>query len=293
MLTGKHVVFLGGDARQLEVIKSVLKMNATVSLIGFDNLETPLSGTRLRDLRSDVLKTADLLVLPVIGAEEDGTVKSVFTSKILILTEEHIASLPKHCLIFTGLARDYLKTLCEKYEIRCLELMERDDVAIYNSIPTVEGALVIAIQNTDITIHNSTCVVLGLGRVGMSLARVLQAIGAKVRMGVRTSGDMARAFEMGLTPFRLSELSEQVKDADIIFNTIPALVITAHVLMQAPYDVLIIDLASKPGGVDYEFAKKRGIKAILAPSLPGIVAPKTAGRILARTMMQIIAEEER
>jgi dipicolinate synthase subunit A len=56
--------------------------------------------------------------------------------------------------------------------------------------------------------------------------------------------------------------------------------------------VVIIDLASKPGGVDYAFAEKRGIKAILAPSLPGIVAPKTAGRILARTITQLLKPME-
>ena len=40
-----------------------------------------------------------------------------------------------------------------------------------------------------------------------------------------------------------------MKDADLIFNTVPALIIDASVLTQVPYDVVIIDLASKPGGV--------------------------------------------
>jgi dipicolinate synthase subunit A len=169
--------------------------------------------------------------------------------------------------------------------------MERDDVAIYNSIPTVEGALMMAIQNTDITIHGSDSIVLGLGRCGLSLARTLQAIGAKVKVGVRGSAYKARAFEMGIESFDISELPEHVRNADLIFNTIPAPVITAAVLAKVPHDVVIIDLASKPGGVDYAFAEKRGIKAILSPSLPGLVAPKTAGRILARTITQLMEHE--
>jgi dipicolinate synthase subunit A len=124
----------------------------------------------------------------------------------------------------------------------------------------------------------------------MSLARTLHAIGARVRVGVRGSHYIARAFEMGLEPFDLAELPEKVCDADLIFNTIPAEIVTAPVLTRVPHHAVIIDLASKPGGVDYVFAEKRGIKAILAPSLPSIVAPKTAGRILARTMIQIIGE---
>jgi dipicolinate synthase subunit A len=293
MLTDKHVVFVGGDARQLEVIKSCIQLDAKVSLIGYDNLRSPFSGATLQELNSDYLRQADILVLPVMGTDEQGMIMSVFTSKEILLTEEHIQSLPKHAIVFVGIASSHLKNMCERHAIRLLALMERDDVAIYNSIPTVEGALMMAIQNTDITIHGSVCIVLGLGRVGMSLARTLHAIGARVRVGVRDSDDMARAFEMGLEPFDISALSIKVMDADIIFNTIPSVVVTAAVMMRIPHDVLIIDLASVPGGVDYAYAKKRGIKAILAPSLPGIVAPKTAGRILVNTMMQLITFAEK
>lgn len=290
MLIGKHVVFLGGDARQLEVIKSCIQMNANVSLIGFDNLQSPFSGATQRQLSTSVLAQADILVLPIIGTDDQGKVNSVFTSEEIYLTQEHIQALPSHCLLFTGLAKKYLRNLCEDNQITYFELMMRDDVAIYNSIPTVEGALMMAIQNTDITLHDSQTIVLGLGRVGLSLARVLQAIGAHVKVGVRSSADHARAYEMGLKPFYSSQLAEQVENADFIFNTVPAVIIDAQILSRSPYDVIIIDLASKPGGVDFEFAKKRGIKAILAPSLPGIVAPKTAGKIIARTMMKLVVE---
>lgn len=290
MLTGKHVVFLGGDARQLEVINQIIKMNAKVSLIGFDNLQSPVSGTTERELHEDIWKQIDMLILPIVGTDEQGKITSAFTSKELVLTEQHIGSLPSHCLVFSGIARPYLKELCKKYHVQLFELLQRNDVAIYNSIPTVEGALMMAIQHTDITLHDSVTIVLGFGRVGLSLARVLHAIGAKVRVGVRKTEDKARAFEMGIQSFYIHELGQQVKDADLIFNTIPAMVIDVSVLTQMPFDAVIIDLASKPGGVDYQYAEKRGMKAILAPSLPGIVAPRTAGSIIAKAIIQIISE---
>lgn len=290
MLTGKHVVFLGGDARQLEVIKSFIEMNTHVSLMGYDNLETPLSGATLRELTPENLQKVDIIVLPIVGTDEQGKISSVFTSKTLTLAAEHFEALPKECLIFTGIARPYLKNSCHSYGLMLFELMERDDVAIYNSIPTVEGALMMAIQNTDITIHGSECAVLGLGRVGLSLARALHSIGAKVKVGVRCPGDFARAFEMGLEAFDTQFLENNLQNTEIIFNTVPALLLTEDVLSKVPYDTVIIDLASKPGGVDYVFAEKRGIKAILAPSLPGIVAPKTAGKILAQTITQLAIE---
>ena len=291
MLTGKHVVFLGGDARQLEVIKSCIQMGAQVSLIGFDNLQSPVSGASLKELSTGLLRTVDVLVLPIIGTDENGQVKSVFTSKKLSLTPEHFQSLPKNCLVFVGIAKEYLQKMCQDYGIQLYELLKRDDVAIYNSIPTVEGALMMAIQHTDITIHGSNSIVLGMGKCGLSLARTLHSIGARVKVGVRSTVHKARAFEMGIEAFHTSELTDHVKEADLIFNTVPDLIIDSSVLANVPHDVVIIDLASKPGGVDYPFAEKRGIKAMLAPSLPGIVAPKTAGQILARTMTRIMKTE--
>lgn len=276
----------------MEIIKKCIDLRANVSLVGFDNLQNPFIEATNRELTPDLMKTVDVLILPIVGTDDCGNVESIFTKKTLVLTEEHIEALPEQAVIYVGMAKPYLRYLCEKHGKRLVELLERDDVAIYNSIPTVEGALMMAIQNTDITVHGSSCIVLGLGRVGMTLARTLHGLGARVRVGVRQSDLFARAYEMGLTPFQIEELSDQVEDVDLLFNTIPALVVTSRVIAQMPHRAVIIDLASKPGGVDFKYAEKRGIKALLAPSLPGLVAPKTAGRILAMTIVQDLSEQD-
>src|SRR5690606_34260024 len=150
--------------------------------------------------------------------------------------------------------------------------------------------LMMAIQNTDITIHGSKVLVLGFGRVGMSVARAFACLGAKVKVGANKTSDLARITEMGLTPFDTNELIQHVSDIDICINTVPAPIVTANVLAQMPTNALIIDLASKPGGTDFRYAEKRGIKALLAPGLPGIVAPKTAGLILANVLAVLLKE---
>mgnify|MGYP001260575677 CR=1 FL=1 len=148
-----------------------------------------------------------------------------------------------------------------------------------------------AIQHTDFTIHGSNVIVLGLGRVGMSVARAFASLGAKVKVGARKSEHIARITEMGLTPFHLDEFDSVVKDVDICINTIPALIVKASIISKMPSHTLIIDIASKPGGTDFRYAEKRGIKALLAPSLPGIVAPKTAGQILAGVLTQLLEQD--
>lgn len=84
-----------------------------------------------------------------------------------------------------------------------------------------------------------------------------------------------------------------MNDVHIIFNTIPSLVITQDIIACISKETLIIDLASRPGGTDFHFAEEHGIKALLALGLPGIVAPKTAGHILGRTITKLLLQENK
>lgn len=291
MLTGIQVALIGGDARQLEVIHKCAELDASLVLIGFDNLQNQFSGITKAELSPVTLEATDAIILPAVGTDDHGHVESIFSSSELILKEEHIKALPKHAKVFTGMAKPYLRNLCAQSSISLIELFDRDDVAIFNSIPTAEGALMMAIQNTDFTIHGSQSMVLGFGRTGVTVARSLQGLGAKVKVGVNKPEYFARAWEMGFTPFYTKDLLTEVANIDLLFNTIPSMIVTAQIIANIPHRAVIIDLASKPGGTDFRFAEKRGIKALLAPGLPGIVAPKTAGRIIADTFSRIILED--
>jgi dipicolinate synthase subunit A len=293
MLTGVQVVLAGGDARQLEIIRILAERDASLTIAGFDNADLSFSGTVKAEWSPDILADADVLLLPAVGTEDDGSIPAVFSQRELKLTDAHLEAMTGSGKIYAGMAKPYLRKLCEKHRKPLIELFERDDVAIYNSIPTAEGAIMMAIQNTDITIHGSTCMVLGLGRTGMTLARTLQGLGAIVKAGVRREEAYARAVVMGFEPFYLSDLAREAGNIDLLFNTIPTMIVTAQVIAQLPLRACIIDLASKPGGTDFRYAEKRGIKALLAPGLPGIVAPKTAGRILADCLTQLILEDKR
>jgi dipicolinate synthase subunit A len=291
VLTGVQAAFIGGDARQLEIIRRFIEMDASVTLYGFDNLQNNFAGASKEQLSPEALALADAVILPAVGTDDNGIVESLFAAGELQLTDAHISALQPNVRIFTGMAKPYLKKLCEKHRIKLIELFDRDDVAIYNSIPTAEGALMMAIQSTDITIHGSQSMVLGFGRTGFTMARTLQGLGAHVKVGVRRPEHFARAYEMGFEAFYTDDLYRQVANIDLLFNTIPTMIVTAQVITNIPHRAVIIDLASKPGGTDFRFAEKRGVKAILAPGLPGIVAPKTAGRIMANTLSQLLESD--
>ncbi len=291
MLTGMQIAVIGGDARQLEVIRSLTEQDAKLSLVGFEQLGHSFSGAIKEKLNEIELDKIDSIILPVPGTNSEGKVETIFSNESVILTSDILSKTPAHCTVYSGISNAYLDAIAKKANRKLVQLFERDDVAIYNSIPTVEGTIMMAIQHTDFTIHGSKVIVLGLGRVGMSVARAFHVLGAKVKVGARKSEHIARITEMGLQPFYLKDLEEEVKDVDICINTIPTKIVTANVIAKMPAHTLIIDLASKPGGTDFRFAEKRGINALLAPGLPGIVAPKTAGKILASVLTQLLKED--
>ncbi|WP_243386920.1 dipicolinic acid synthetase subunit A [Bacillus kexueae] len=291
MLTGLNIAVIGGDARQLEVIRKLVELDGKLYLVGFDQLDHGFTGAIKSKLEEVPFHEIDTIILPVPGTALDGHIDTVFSNEEIVLTEELLEQTPDHCQIYSGISNDYLNQLVLKTNRKLTQLFERDDIAIYNSIPTVEGTIMMVIQHTDFTIHGSNIMVLGLGRVGMSVARTFSHLGAHVRVGARKSKDLARITEMGLKPFHLNELEDEVSDVDVVLNTIPYPIVNAKAISKMPSHTLIVDLASKPGGTDFRYAEKRGIKAILAPGLPGIVAPKTAGQILANVLAQLLFEQ--
>ncbi len=291
MLTDMQVAVIGGDARQLEIIRKLTELDAKLSLIGFEQLDHAFTGAAKVKISEVDFSHLDSLILPVSGTSLEGQVDTVFSNEKVVLLEEMIAKTPAHCVLYTGITNSYLSGIADRTNRRLVPIFNRDDVAIYNSIPTVEGTIMLAIQHTDFTIHGSNVMVLGLGRVGMSVARTFHVLGAKVTVGARKTEHFARITEMGLTPFHLDDLKDWVKNTDICINTIPFPIVTASVISKMPAHSLIIDLASKPGGTEFRYAEKRGVKALLAPSLPGIVAPKTAGNIIANILSQLLQED--
>jgi len=199
--------------------------------------------------------------------------------------KELVAKLPQDCLIFTPIMRDFLQHVQQEIEV----IMDHDEIAIYNSIPTAEGTLYYIMENTETTIHGANIHVIGAGRCGETLAKTLKGLGAKVSISSRNPALVARLFESGISVVKTDE--ETLRQADVIINTVPALMLGIDELQHVKKDVYIADIASAPGGVDFEYAEKRGIKAELLPALPGIVAPKTAASYLAQFIKRKIDDK--
>lgn len=288
-LEGLKVAVMGGDARELVIVEELAASGAMVNVIGLP--ARARTGVATFKEQDECLLGVNALVLPVLGIDEEGLLYAPLADKPLALTDHLISMLPPNIPVFVGVARPKLVRLLENKKFRLIELMKNDEVAIYNSIPSAEGAVQMAMELLPITIHGCTAYVLGFGRTGATLARLLGAMGAKTRVAARKKEVLARVAEMNLTPIPFDKLSKSLAEADAIFNTVPSLILTEEMLNKVSPEAVIIDLASAPGGTDFQAANKLGVKAVLAPGLPGRVAPKTAGRILARVILEFLAGE--
>lgn len=194
--------------------------------------------------------------------------------------QENLSRLQKGQLVYGCNFPQPLITQCTEKGIRCIDYMEQDGVASLNAIATAEGAVAEALKAACVSIHGSQSLVAGYGHCGEVLAEKLMALKANVTVLDRKEEKRARARTYGCHALDFTEIKDQLYKYDFIFNTIPAHVLDEDLLSHVKRDVTIIDLASKPGGVNFEYCRNHSIDANLCLGLPGKYAPKSSAKIL-------------
>lgn len=290
MLKDKTIFVLGGDARTLEVIEKLAEKSISVFVAGFEkvNFDSPgIQQTTMDEINPAIL---DSILLPVRGTDNSGNVEAGYSDETIVLSEIFLRKTNADCIIYSGTANQYLTDLVKSADRKLLQIFDRDDVAIMNSIPTAEGALMLAIQETDVTVHGSSVIVLGFGRVGMTAAHLFSSVGANVTVAARKPEALARAMQMGLNGIYLNNLEEAIASAQLCINTIPHPTLDKEILSAMDPFCLVLDLASGEGGTDFQAAKSLGIKALHSLGLPGKTAPKTAGTIIGDVLIELLED---
>lgn len=190
--------------------------------------------------------------------------------------------------IFSGAISNEHRRQMKMNNITYVDLMELDEVALLNAIPTAEGAIIKAMELTDITIHGANVLVLGFGRVAKILADKLKGLNANVFCAARKKKDLAHIKALGYNDIDINYLADSINKMDIIFNTVPTLILGDKKLKLLAKNSVVIDLASYPGGVDFKEAEKLGIMAVLELGIPTKVAPKSAARYLKESIDNVI-----
>ena len=270
---------LGGDNRQLQVAKCLERDGHTVRLWGFGGGEMPLEET----------VQAQCVVLPLPVTRDGENLFLPLEQKTLAL-KNLWPLLTNGQVVCAGNVGEQVRRDAEAFGLHIEDYFDREEVQIANAVPTAEGAIAEAMEHTGRTLHQSCCLVIGYGRTGKVLAHRLQAMGAQVTVSARKHSDLAWIRAFGMHAMETGCLAEVLSKMDIVFNTVPALVLTNDLLRQLPGESLVIDLASDPGGVDWKAAESLGRQVIWARGLPGKVAPETAGAIIRDAIYHILEE---
>jgi dipicolinate synthase subunit A len=283
---GLKYTILGGDKRSFELGNLLIKDGSDVCIYGFERLEDhsykPVS-------LNEAIEYADVIVGPLPFSTDNLNVNAPFSSEVIQIEKVFNLMSEKQMIIGGKLSSEHEKKLKNK-NLKSADYFAREEMQVLNAIPTAEGAIQIAMEETPYTIHSSNVIVLGYGRIGKVLSKMLYGIGANVHVAARKYSDLAWIKNYGYIPIHQNELKTYLPRMSVVFNTIPQMILNKELLKSIDSNCLVIDLASKPGGVDLEAAKEMDIKAISALGLPGKAAPVTAAMVIKDTINNIIEE---
>jgi len=261
-----NIGVIGGDSRIVELVKILKSNENNVKLYGFEKCKELQEFNQFKTLVDAVQNSEEIITS--IPLSKDGKIFNAPYSNEKIYVKD-LFELAKNKKIITGNITEEIKSyIDESNKNEIIDVLEYEELAILNAIPTAEGAIQIAMEKSNITLHNSKCLVMGFGRIGKILSKMLAGIGANVYCEARKKTDIAFISSYGYNAIHLKDLNMYLKEFDFIFNTIPVVILDENNLNLVKKECLIIDLASKPGGIDFEVANKMGLQTEWALALP-------------------------
>lgn len=265
MIGMEKITVIGGDERLRILVKKLIEEGYAVDTLG------------LYDSDAADLETSKAIVLPVPTTKDRKTVFTPITNRKIYLSD------------ISDKVKENQLILCCNYGFegkKYIDYNKLDSYALLNAVPTAEGAVKIAIENTPFTLWGSRVLVIGNGRVGKILSHRLAGLGCDVTVSARKPADAALIEALGFRYINTGSLNSTALPFDIIFNTVDFKVIEDSAFKNCGC-TLVVDLSSK-GGFSVAAAESAGVKAIVAPGLPGKIAPATAGEILYKTVSEIL-----
>ena len=265
----RKIAIVGGDVRNLNLAIMLSNEGYEVGTYGFENAEDIVKNDKIYNYETidDCINNNDIIIGAIPFSSNKKEINMLFTDNVLECKDFFDKISEKKIVIAGNIEEKYFSIANEK-NFKLIDILKREELGVLNAISTAEGTINIAISETTANLHGSNILVMGFGKVGKVLAKMLDGIGANVYCEARKNVDLAWIKAYGYKPIRLDDLDKQLEKFDIIINTIPVLVLNNEKLHKVKKSCLIIDIASNPGGVDRKAAKENNIRTIWALSLP-------------------------
>ena len=280
---------IGGDMRQAKLSELLAADGHTVAAFAIDKIR--LEGGVLQTASiKDAVCDARCVILPLPVTSKEGILNTPLSGG-LHTVREILSALKPEQIVCVGRIDSGSNELARAMGLELIDYFDREELAVANAIATAEGAVQIIMEEIPITVCGARCLVIGFGRSGKILCHRLRGLGAYVTASARNVADLSWIRAYGYEPAVTQNLDGTLEEYDVIINTVPARVLGENRLKELKAGCLCLDLASKPGGMDFNAASRLGVKAVWALSLPGEVAPVTSGAIIRDTIYNILQEK--
>lgn len=287
--TNYDFAFVGGDMRQIYMVNELIAKNFSVITYGLNDPLLDISCSFAASL-AEAIDSSQIIITPIPVSKDGINIISQKAQPDLTIEQllRHLSS--KKTLVGGCLTKEMLKH-CAKSKINHLDLMDQEEITLYNTIATAEGTIAEAISTSSTNLHGSSCLILGFGRCARTLAEKLKGLCSQVDIAARSPLALAAANAASYGTLSLTTLGDSISHYDYIFNTIPSLVLTRELLIETNPNVVIIDIASAPGGVDFNSAKELNRTAKLCLGLPGKFAPKSSATFLTDYLLTYLGKK--
>ncbi len=198
--------------------------------------------------------------------------------------KEELITCKGPAIVFAGAISAEWVDFLEKNGIVYWDFMKLPEVVEQNAWITAEATLAEVLIGGKYSVRNQKVLVTGYGCCGKKIAKVFSSLGAFVTVAARRQDVREEIVLDGYKAVGFDEMEKIVSDTDTVINTVPALVMTESVIRNMKKDAWIVDIASKPGGTDFEAAKKYGIQSKLALGLPGIYTTSSSALALKKAI---------
>lgn len=243
----KHkFLVLGGDLRSARLAQMLADDGNKVYSYAQEDSEEILDSSSIEkcdSLKSAIEKT-QIIISPIPFSSNGENINTPF-SKEKIKIQDLLKSNKTKLFIGGNISDDIKEKLNDKY-LDVIDIMKREELAILNTIATAEGTIKVAIENTDEILQGSKVLILGFGRVAKTVANKFSLLSAKVTCSARKISDLAWIKAYGYEALDINDMLYDLKDFDIIINTVPQVIIGQRELKHMNPNVLLIDLASAP-----------------------------------------------
>ncbi len=286
----KSIAVVGGDLRIVKLVELLIKDGYKVWTYGLEMSEdlADIAEIEMCPTIKEAVKNSKVVIGPIPLSSDRKNLSMPFSNNKLELDD--FSKAIKGKTLIAGNISETNKKKLDDNNVSYIDLLKREEFIVLNTIATAEGTIQIAMEETQRTIHGSNVLIMGFGRIGKVLAKMMDGLGAKVSCEARKDEDIAWIKAYGYDPIHLNDLDEHLNKFDLIINTIPFQVLDKDRIGLVKQDVAIIDLASNPGGVDLKAAKTRKLKIVWALSLSAKVAPATSAEFIKETLYHVLKE---